>query len=89
MAGANASGVLQPRRTRHGARRRRAAASVWSSAVKTARSDAAFGDVAKGTTDGALEDEAANASRVVVAAGDGGFDGVGDGINLGIHGGNR
>ena len=54
--------------------------------MKTTRSDTAVGDVAKDATDGALEDEATNASRVVVAAGDGGFNGVGDGIDLGIHG---
>jgi len=57
--------------------------------VETVRSDAAFCDVAKGTANGALEDEATNASRVVVALGNGGFNGVGDGIDLGVHRRNR
>jgi hypothetical protein len=43
-------------------------------------------DVAEGSADGALEDEATNASRVGVATDDGRFNGVGDGVNHRIHG---
>ena len=43
------------------------------------------GDVPEGTADGALEHEAAKASGMV-AAGDGGLHGVGDGIDHRIHG---
>jgi hypothetical protein len=89
MTGADSSGELEPRQTRHGARSCRAAAGVRSSAVETARGDAAVGDVAKSTADGALEDEPTNSSRMVVAAGNGGLDGVGDGVNLSVHGRNR
>jgi hypothetical protein len=43
-------------------------------------------DVAEGSADGAMEDEATNASRVGVATDDGRFNGVGDGVNHHIHG---
>ena len=43
------------------------------------------GDVSEGTTDGALEHEAAKGSGVV-AAGDDGLHGVGDRIHHRIHG---
>jgi hypothetical protein len=86
MARANARGILEPRRTRHRAWRRRTAAGVRSIAVETARSDATVVDVAEDAADGALEDEATNASRVAFATDDGGFDGVGDHVDHGVHG---
>jgi hypothetical protein len=61
---------LEPRRTRHRAWRCRTTAGVRSIAVETARSDAAVVDVAEDVADGALEDEAMNASRVAVATDD-------------------
>ena len=63
------------------------AATAPSSAdsVEAARTDAVVGDVPEGTTDGALQHEAAKASGVV-AMGDGILHDVGDGIDHRIHG---
>jgi hypothetical protein len=69
--------------------RRRASTGSSSVAVETAKGSAVVGDVAKGSADGALEDETTNASRVGVATDDGRFNGVGDGVNHRIHGRSR
>jgi hypothetical protein len=74
------------RRADFHARRRRTATTGASNAVETARRDAAVVDVAKDAANSALEDEVANATGVVVAMDDGGFNSIGDRIHHGIHG---
>jgi hypothetical protein len=57
--------------------------------VETTRRNAAVVDVAEDSADGALEDEATNASGVVVATDNGGFNCISDRVDHGVHGRSR
>jgi hypothetical protein len=63
--------------------------SVASISVETARRDAAKANFAEDAANGALDDEALDSTRVSVATSDGGFNGVGDSVDHGVHGRSR